>query len=160
MLTDYYGDLTISTPGTVVDGLDVHGFVKINAANVTIKRSKIRGGVAVYTAGNRSLISSTQPGAVIEDVEPVARLPLGAHRRPEGLRLHRPPGQHPRHGRHRAGLRRQQHHHHQAGCTTTGTTWSTRTTTTRPATTTACRCRAAGTSGSPATASRTPTTPA
>ncbi|GAB3680883.1 hypothetical protein [Angustibacter aerolatus] len=69
VLTDYYGDLTISTPGTVVDGLDVHGFVKINAANVTIKRSKIRGGVAVYTAGNRSLISSTQPGAVIEDVE-------------------------------------------------------------------------------------------
>ncbi|MFY0407476.1 hypothetical protein [Solicola sp. PLA-1-18] len=37
------GDLTISKAGTVVDGLDVRGFVTVKASNVTIKNSIIRG---------------------------------------------------------------------------------------------------------------------
>lgn len=37
------GDLTITTPGQVISGLDVRGLVKIAAANVTIKNSIIRG---------------------------------------------------------------------------------------------------------------------
>lgn len=37
------GDLTIKTPGTVIENLDIRGFVKIEASNVTIRRSIVRG---------------------------------------------------------------------------------------------------------------------
>ncbi|CAJ0557450.1 unnamed protein product, partial [Mesorhabditis spiculigera] len=37
------GDLTIRTPGTVIENLDIRGFVRIEASNVTIRRSIIRG---------------------------------------------------------------------------------------------------------------------
>ena len=37
------GDLNITTAGTVISGLDIRGLVKINAINVTIKNSIIRG---------------------------------------------------------------------------------------------------------------------
>ena len=33
--------MTISTPGTVIDGKDIRGCVRVTAANVTIRRSKI-----------------------------------------------------------------------------------------------------------------------
>lgn len=36
-------DLTIDVPGTVIDGADISGTVSINASNVTIRRSRIRG---------------------------------------------------------------------------------------------------------------------
>ncbi|QEE60488.1 hypothetical protein FVA74_02050 [Salinibacterium sp. dk2585] len=39
----HYGDLVIKTPGAVIDGLDIRGFVRVDAANVTIKNSIIRG---------------------------------------------------------------------------------------------------------------------
>jgi hypothetical protein len=42
-LTVHEGDLTITTPGTVVDSLDVRGFVRVKAANVVIRNSIIRG---------------------------------------------------------------------------------------------------------------------
>lgn len=74
-LTPYWGDLTITTPGTVIDGLDVHGFVTVRANDVTIRRSIVRGGVASITAGNRSLITSTYPGVVIEDTELAPEFP-------------------------------------------------------------------------------------
>jgi hypothetical protein len=38
------GDITVTTPGTVLDGLDIHGFVTVKAPNVTIKNSIVRGG--------------------------------------------------------------------------------------------------------------------
>lgn len=63
------GDLTITKAGEVVDGLDIRGFVRIKAPNVTIKRSIVRG------AGNPTagigLIMATTTGAnnfIIEDV--------------------------------------------------------------------------------------------
>ena len=37
------GDLVITKPGTVVDGLDIQGFVKVRANDVTIKNSIVRG---------------------------------------------------------------------------------------------------------------------
>ena len=37
------GDVTVSVPGTVLDGLDISGTVSINVSNVTIRRSRIRG---------------------------------------------------------------------------------------------------------------------
>ncbi|MDT0994055.1 hypothetical protein, partial [Pseudomonas aeruginosa] len=33
------GDLVVTTPGQVVDAVDVRGFIKVKAPNVTIKRS-------------------------------------------------------------------------------------------------------------------------
>jgi len=39
-----YGDQTYGTAGQVVSGLDIHGFVRITAKNVTLKDSIIRGG--------------------------------------------------------------------------------------------------------------------
>jgi hypothetical protein len=37
------GDLVVTTPGAVVDAVDVRGFIKVQAPNVTIKRSIVRG---------------------------------------------------------------------------------------------------------------------
>ena len=43
VLTVHNGDLTITTPGTVVTGMDVRGFIFVKAANVTIRNSVVRG---------------------------------------------------------------------------------------------------------------------
>src|SRR5207237_8813035 len=43
-LTVFNGDLTIDTAGATYSNLDIHGYVKVNAPNVTIKNSIIRGG--------------------------------------------------------------------------------------------------------------------
>ncbi len=42
-LTVHNGDITVTKTGTVLDGLDIRGLVKIEAPNVTIKNSIIRG---------------------------------------------------------------------------------------------------------------------
>ena len=42
-LTVHNGDLTVTTPGTVIDAMDIRGFLDIRADNVTVKRSLIRG---------------------------------------------------------------------------------------------------------------------
>lgn len=42
-LTAYYGDMVVTTDGTVIDSLDVYGFIKVRAANVTIKNCRVRG---------------------------------------------------------------------------------------------------------------------
>ena len=43
VLNKQYGDLRITTPGTVIDGREIFGLVRVEAANVTIKNSIIRG---------------------------------------------------------------------------------------------------------------------
>ncbi len=67
-LTVHNGDITITTPGTVIDSLDVRGFVIVKAANVTIRNSIIRGsGPGSYNTG---LINATSAGVsnlLIED---------------------------------------------------------------------------------------------
>lgn len=65
-LTRVDGDLVITTPGTVLDRVDVRGFVQVRAADVTIRRSVIRGGVATVDTG---LVNVTTAGAslVMED---------------------------------------------------------------------------------------------
>jgi hypothetical protein len=50
-LTRHYGDITVTRPGTVIDSLDVHGFITVRAANVVIKNSIIRGGTATNYRG-------------------------------------------------------------------------------------------------------------
>lgn len=51
------GDLVITTPGTVVDGLDIRGTVSVRADNVTIKNSVVRGKPLTYTT---AMISNTK----------------------------------------------------------------------------------------------------
>ncbi|WP_146845946.1 right-handed parallel beta-helix repeat-containing protein [Cellulomonas terrae] len=76
VLTRHNGDLTISTPGAVVSGLDIYGFVKVTAPNVTIKNSIIRGAA---TNVQRALLSSTSDTAsvTIQDSELFAASPSG-----------------------------------------------------------------------------------
>lgn len=75
VLTPYYGNLTITTPGATYDRLDIHGFVTVKAPNVRITRSIVRGGVAT---GNLGLVTNTTPSAtgfVISDSELVPEHP-------------------------------------------------------------------------------------
>src|SRR5699024_10014100 len=62
------GDLTITKNGTVIDGLDIRGFVRIKASDVTIRNSVIRGRaynkdmhlVQASTGGKRIMIQDTE----------------------------------------------------------------------------------------------------
>ncbi|MBF0672783.1 MAG: right-handed parallel beta-helix repeat-containing protein [Salinibacterium sp.] len=68
-LAVHAGDLTIATPGAVIDGLDIRGFVRVEAPNVTIKNSVIRGRA---TDGNAILLyagSGTSAGLRVIDSE-------------------------------------------------------------------------------------------
>jgi len=47
----HYGDMRIRTAGTVVDAMDIRGFLRVEAPNVTVKRSVIRGGTATRVDG-------------------------------------------------------------------------------------------------------------
>jgi len=46
VLTRHDGDITITTDGTVLSNLDIHGFVIVRAKNVTIDNCIVRGGPA------------------------------------------------------------------------------------------------------------------
>jgi hypothetical protein len=58
------GDLTVTTPGAVIDAKDIHGCLSIRADRVTVKRSRIRcaGDYVVRTADDVT-------GVVLQDVE-------------------------------------------------------------------------------------------
>ena len=74
-LTVHNGNLTITTAGATYSGLDIHGFVSIQAPNVTIKNSIIRGGVS---SGDIGLVQDTSNSAtnfLIEDSELVPAYP-------------------------------------------------------------------------------------
>jgi hypothetical protein len=73
-LTVHEGDLTVTTAGTVVDSLDIRGYLRIRAANVTVKNSIVRGRAGL---GNTSmaLVQNSSPGLVIQDSEIVAQYP-------------------------------------------------------------------------------------
>lgn len=60
VLTKHYGDLRITTPGTVIDGMEIFGLVRVEAANVTIKNSIVRGrditsNISLIYAGDASV---------------------------------------------------------------------------------------------------------
>jgi hypothetical protein len=57
------GSLTITTPGAVVEGLDIKGDVFIRAANVTLKNSRVTGRVDTGDAAGK------YPGTLIQRVE-------------------------------------------------------------------------------------------
>jgi hypothetical protein len=65
------GDLIIRTPGQVVDGLEVHGKVSVEAPNVTIRNTR----VIVPTGSETAGISNNKgngPGMLISNVEVLA----------------------------------------------------------------------------------------
>ncbi len=67
----------ISTPGAVVDSLDIQGFVTVKAANVTIRRSIVRG-LGPAPSASTGLVKITQAGAsgfLVEDTTLVATVP-------------------------------------------------------------------------------------
>lgn len=66
-LSARWGDLVITTPGAVYDALDIHGFVRVQAPNVTIRRSIIRGGVATTSVGLVTNTTAAATNFVIED---------------------------------------------------------------------------------------------
>jgi len=75
-LTEYDGNLTVSTAGAVIDGLDIHGFVKVTAPDVTIKNSIIRGTATTKTAPLLTSASSSA-SVTIQDSELFAAVPSG-----------------------------------------------------------------------------------
>ena len=71
------GNPAISTPGAVVDSLDIQGFVTVKAANVTIRRSIVRG-LGPAPSASTGLVKITQAGAsgfLVEDTTLVATVP-------------------------------------------------------------------------------------
>jgi hypothetical protein len=73
-LVRHDGDITVTKDGTVLNGLDVHGFVTVRADNVKITNSIVRGGRAKGFA--TGLITNYgNPGLVIEDVDLRAEFP-------------------------------------------------------------------------------------
>ncbi|WP_112662162.1 hypothetical protein [Microvirga flavescens] len=68
VLSLHEGDLHITQPGAVVDGLDIVGCVYIEADNVTLKRSRVRGGCPYY-AIRTFTASRSVTGVNITDVE-------------------------------------------------------------------------------------------
>lgn len=86
-MTRVDGGLTISTPGTTVQNKDIHGWVIVKAANVTIRNCIIRGGKApiqydsdgrALPKGNRAIVDVTSPSAtnfVIEDSKLLPEFP-------------------------------------------------------------------------------------
>ena len=70
------GDLVITTPGTVIDGLDIYGFVTVKAANVTIKNSRVRGsGPGSFNTGLINANHSAVKNLLIQDVTLVPDYP-------------------------------------------------------------------------------------
>ena len=63
-----YGDLEVTTPGTVLDGIDLRGFLRVKARDVTVTRSIIRGGPAVRVEGVVT-VAPTATNFVISDSE-------------------------------------------------------------------------------------------
>jgi membrane-bound lytic murein transglycosylase B len=68
-LTVYNGDLTITTPGATYADLDIYGFVRVEAPDVTIKNSIIRGGPATSNTAIIYDLSDAATNLLVEDSE-------------------------------------------------------------------------------------------
>jgi hypothetical protein len=73
-LTRHDGDITVTQSGTVLQNLDIHGFVNVKATNVTIKNSIVRGGKAAgYATG--LITDYGYANLLIQNVDVVAEYP-------------------------------------------------------------------------------------
>jgi nitrous oxidase accessory protein NosD len=66
-LTAVSGDQTYATAGQVIDGMDIRGYVRITARNVTIRNSIVRGGGSRCSAAVITIVAGAS--ATIEDTE-------------------------------------------------------------------------------------------
>ncbi|WP_146904562.1 PKD domain-containing protein [Cellulomonas aerilata] len=69
------GNLTITTPGTVIDGLDIRGRVNVKAAGVTIKNSIVRGGAAATSGASLITVDGDTYSLTLQDSEVFAANP-------------------------------------------------------------------------------------
>lgn len=65
-LTKSTGDLHITTPGAVIDSMDITGLIWVEAPNVTIKNSVLRGRAVTSSA---AIVWGNSPGLTIVDTE-------------------------------------------------------------------------------------------
>lgn len=80
MLKRHDGDWAINTAGTVIDGWDVHGNIVVNAPNVTIRRSIVRGRVPKANAeGIITNYGASNTNLLIEDTTIIPEFPTDAH---------------------------------------------------------------------------------
>ena len=75
-LTVYNGDLTITTAGATYSGLDIHGYLRVEAPNVTVKNSIIRGGTGNNGLGIVSDVSDSATNFLLVDSEVVPQYPV------------------------------------------------------------------------------------
>jgi hypothetical protein len=69
------GDLTITTAGATYSGLDIHGFVYVQAPNVTIEKSIIRGGTPTTSVGLVNDVVAAGTNFTLRDSELVPSTP-------------------------------------------------------------------------------------
>lgn len=83
------GNLTITKPGTVIEQMDIRGFVVVKAPRVTIRRSIIRGGTTAprRSTGLLSIIHDSAKRYLIEDV---TLRPQVASHNIDGVKVRRP----------------------------------------------------------------------
>lgn len=68
-LRPHYGDIVVTQPGTVIDGLDVFGFITVRTTDVTIRNSRVRGsGPGSFNTGLINANHRDVRRLVIEDV--------------------------------------------------------------------------------------------
>lgn len=75
VLKNVYGNLKVTTPGATLSGLDIHGFVIVEAPNVTIRDSIVRGGVAHGNIGLVNDIDASATNLMVQDSELVPQHP-------------------------------------------------------------------------------------
>lgn len=72
-LTVRQGDLTITQPGTIIDGLDIRGCVSVRATNVTIRNSRITCGswyaIGVQAGTGSDVWVAPSANLLVENVE-------------------------------------------------------------------------------------------
>jgi hypothetical protein len=75
-LTVYNGNLTITTAGATYSGLDIHGYLRVEAPNVTVKDSIIRGGSGSIGNGIVNDTTASATNFLLEDSEVVPQYPV------------------------------------------------------------------------------------
>ena len=60
-------DIVVTEPGTVIDGIDLHGHINVRAPDVTIRNSIIRGDG--YSTDGPTLIMSESTNLIVQDTE-------------------------------------------------------------------------------------------
>jgi hypothetical protein len=75
-LVVWNGDLTITVPGQTFTGLDIHGYLRVEAPNVTVKDSIIRGGTGDNGLGVVADVTPSATNFLLEDSEVVPQFPV------------------------------------------------------------------------------------